>query len=387
MIALRLEVPLGGFNVAPEGPEDGHLVTLQDFPPVEEPIHLESALPPALARHVVEEALSLGRPVRCRLSVESEDGVASLDLPLKVDPEATPDFRLRTPEIAQGLEFVLDARPDGHATLDLDVRYAGLPVDGALSYARFLSALYRKEGTLYLTRLEPEEEKFELLELPLPLDPVGKSEVEDRLRLLEALDEISRATGAGIVYPAQIEDDDLRNVNHVLKAIRSGWVAQRVSDFATPLTPEGVKNLLDLVDQEREVSRAFYQENGSEIRGVLNARAALGPSRWYISGARLYTTRAEMEEWLASKPRQGDSFEARWVPMDDVLAHFFYPEWPKPSLDVVRRNLEAFEEEYGVDSDEFRRAWEAGEPRARGIEEGDIWISFLDAREALEQGN
>ncbi|MCA1716273.1 MAG: hypothetical protein LC781_05205 [Actinobacteria bacterium] len=386
MIA-QLEVPLGEFNVAPEGPEDGHLVTFRDLSPVEEPTHLESALPPALARHVVEEALSLTRPVRCRLTVEGGGETASLDVPLEYDPEAVPEFRLRTPDGTQGIRLVLNARPDEQATLNLDVRYAGLPVDRALSYARFLSALYRKEGTLYLTRLEPEEEKFELLELPLPLDPVGKSEVEDRLRLLEALDEIGRATGAEIVYPEEIEDEDLREINHVLKAIRSGWVAQRVSDFATPLTPESVKNLLELVDQEGEVSRAFYQENGFEIRRVLNVQASLGPSRWYISGARLQTTRAEMEEWLASKPRQGDSFEARWVPVDDVLVHFFYPEWPKPSLDVVGRNLEAFEEEYGMDSEEFRRAWETGEPRARSVEEGDIWISFLEAQEALEQGD
>jgi hypothetical protein len=385
MIAPQLEVPLGEFNVAPEGPGDEHLVTLQDLPPVEELTHLESALPPALARRVVEEALSLARPIRCRLSVEGEDSVDSLDLSLKVDPGSTPDFRLRTPDDAQSVEFVLDARPDGQASLSLNVRYAGLPVERAFSYARFLSALYQEEGTLYLTRLEPEEEKFELLELPLPLNPAGKREVENRLRFLEALDEIGQAIGAEIVYPVKIEDEDLRDVNHVLKAIRSGWVAQRVSDFATPLTPEGVKNLLELVDQEGEVSRAFYQENGFEIRSVLNAQAALGPSRWYISGARLQTTRAEMEEWLASKPRQGDSFEARWVPVDDVLVHFFYSKWPKPSLDVVRQNLEAFEEEYGMDSDEFRRAWEAGEPSARSIEEGDIWISFLDAREASEQ--
>jgi hypothetical protein len=386
MIA-QLEVPLGEFNVAPEGPEDGHLVTFRDLSTIEEPTHLDSALPSALSRRVVEEALSPTRPVLCRLTVEGGGEAASLDLPLEYDPQAAPDFRLRTPDGTQGIRFVLNASPNGQATLNLDVRYAGLSVDRALSYARFLSALCWEEGTLYLTRLEPEEEKFELLELPLPLEPVGKSEVEDRLRLLEALDEISRATGAEIVYPAEVDDEDLREVNHVLKAIRSGWVAQRVSDFATPLTPEGVKNLLELVDQEKEVSRAFYQENGFEIRRVLNAQAALGPSRWYISGARLQTTRAEMEEWLASKPHQGDSFEARWVPVDDVLAHFFYPEWPKPSLDVIRRNLEAFEEEYDMDSDEFRQAWEAGEPRARNIEEGDIWLSLLDAWEALEQGS
>jgi hypothetical protein len=386
MTSIQLQTSPENFNVSSEGPENGGFVARQDLP-TGQPAHLESALPPSLARRVVEEALSLARPVQCRLTVEGESSSVSLDLPLKFDPEAAPGFRLHTPEDSPGVEFVLDARPDRQATINLNVRYAGLPVGRALSYARFLRALYEEEGTLYLTRLEPEELRLELLRLPLPLDPAKKDETEGMLRFLGALDEISQATGAEFVYPAEVEDEDLREVNHVLKAIRSGWVAQRVSDFTTPLTLEGVKNLLALVDQEGEVSRAFYQENEFEIRRVLNAQASLGPSRWYISGARLQTTRTEMEEWLASKPQQGDSFEARWVPVDDVLAHFFYPEWPKPSLDVVRRNLEAFENEYGMSSDEFRQAWEKGEPRARNIEDGDIWISFLEAQEALEQGN
>lgn len=93
-----------------------------------------------------------------------------------------------------------------------------------------------------------------------------------------------------------------------------------------------------------------------------------------------------MEGWLASRPEQADSFEVRWAPVDDALFHFFYHEWPKPSPDTVRRNIEAFEDEYGMTSEEFRRAWDHGEARARGIEDGEIWVSFLEAREALEQG-
>lgn len=386
MAALQLEVSPQSFNISSEGPEDGRFVAREDLPAAQ-PSHLKSALPPELARRVVEDALSLTRPVRSRLTVEGEGEQVSLDLPLEYDPEAILGIRLRTPEGTQGFKFVLDARPDGQATISLNVRYAGLPVGRALSYARFLRALYGNKGKLYLTRLEPEELKLQLLELPLPLDPSGKEDVEGRLRLLEALDEIGRATGAEVIYPAEVEDEDLSNVNHVLKAIRSGWVAQRFTDFATPLTPEGVKNLLDLVEEEGEVARAFYQTNAGEIREVFGTPVDLGPSSWYISGARLQTTRAEMREWLASGSERDDSFEARWTPVDNVLVHYFYPEWPKPSPDVVRRNIEAFEDEYGMSSDEFRQAWEKGELRVRGIEDGDIWISFLDAQEALKQGN
>jgi hypothetical protein len=385
MAVPQLQVSPQSFNVSPEGPEDGQFVSRRDLP-TGQPAHLESALPPELARRVVEEALSLTRPMRCRLTVEGGGDPVSLDLPLKYDPEAAPDFRLRTPDGAQGVEFVLNARPDGQATFNLDVRYAGLPVGRALSYVRFLRALYREEGTLYLTRLEPEELKLELLELPLPLDPAGKGETENRLRFLEALEEIGRATGAEFVYPSEVDNEDLRNLNHVLKAIRGGWVAQRVTDFTTPMGPEGVKNVLDITSREGEVLRALAMTAEWERVNIFDTWVDLGPSTRYVSAARLQTSRAEMEEWSASEPKQGDSFEIRWAPEDGALVHVFYHEWPKPSLDVVRRNLEAFENEYGMSSDEFRRAWDNGEPHARDIEDGDIWISFLEAQETLEPG-
>ena len=386
MTSTQLQTSPENFNVSSEGPENGGFVARQDLP-TGQPAHLESALPPSLARRVVEEALSLARPVRCRLTVEGESSSISLDLPLKFDLEAAPGFRLHTLEDSPGVEFALDALPDGQANINFYVRYAGLPVGRALSYARFLRALYGKEGMLYLTRLEPEELRLELLELPLPLGPVKKDEAESMLRFLEALDEIGRASGTELVYPAEIEDEDLSNVNHVLKAIRSGWVALRVTDFTTPLGPEGVKNVLDLVVQEGEVARAFAMTSQGELYKVFDTWVDLGPSTRYVSAARLQSSRTEMEEWLASEHNEDDSFEVRWVPEDNAMVHVFYHEWPKPSPDVARRNIEAFEAEYGMSSDEFRRAWEKGEPRARSIEDGDIWISFLDAQEALEQGN
>lgn len=386
MTVPQLQVSPQSFNVSPEGPEDGQFVSRRDLL-TGQPAHLESALSPELARRVVEEALSLTRPMRCRLTVEDGGDQVILDLLLKYDPAAAPGFRLRTPDGTQSIGFVLNASPDGKATLNLDVRYAGLPVDRALSYAHFLSALYREEGTLYLTRLEPEELKLELLELPLPLDPAGKGETEDRLRFLEALEEIGRATGAEFVYPSEVDNEDFRNLNHVLKAIHGGWVAQRITDFTTPMGPEGVKNILEITAQEGEVLKALAMTTEWERVNIFGTWVALGPSTRYVSAARLQTTRAEMEEWLASEPKQDDSFEIRWTPEDGTLVHVFYHEWPKPSLDVVRRNIETFENEYGMSSDEFRRAWENGEPKARDIEDGDIWISFLDAREALEQGN
>jgi hypothetical protein len=385
MATPQLQLPSGELNRSPEGPEDGQFVGRHDLP-MGQPAHFESVLPLALARRVVEEALSLARPVRCRLTVEGKGGSVSIDLPLKFEPEAAPDFRLRTPDGMQGVEFVLNARPGGQATLSINVRYAGQPVGRALSYARFLYALYGEGGTLYLTRLEPEELRLKLLELPLPLDPNRKVETEGMLRFLEALDEISRTTDTEVLYPSQVEDEDLSNVNHVLKAIRSGWVALHVTDFTTPLGPDGVKNVLDLVAQEGEVARAFAMTSQGELYKIFDSWVNLGPSTRYVSAARLQSSRTEMEEWLASERGEDDSFEVRWTPEDGALIHVFYQEWPKPSLDMVRRNLEAFETEYGMSSDEFRRAWDNEEPRARDIEDGDIWLSFLEAREALKGG-
>ena len=58
MAALQLEVSPQSFNISSEGPEDGRFVGREDLP-AGQPSHLESPLPPGLARRVVEDALSL----------------------------------------------------------------------------------------------------------------------------------------------------------------------------------------------------------------------------------------------------------------------------------------------------------------------------------------
>ena len=73
MAAPQLQISPENFNVSSQKPEDGGFVARQNLP-TRQPAHLESALPPALARRVVEEAVSLTRPVRYRLTVEGESG-------------------------------------------------------------------------------------------------------------------------------------------------------------------------------------------------------------------------------------------------------------------------------------------------------------------------
>lgn len=390
MNAPQPQVSPENFNVDWDAPDEEGRVVASEGLKVREPAHMEAALPLGLAHRVVQQAVllaSLTQPMRSRLTVEGKDGVASLELPLRVETDAASGLRIETPDSAGGLRFALNVRPDGRGALQFDVRYAGLPLERALSYARFVRALYWDEGLLSLTRLSPTEKRFELVGLPLPRDLAGKEEAEERVRILEALDEISRATGTEFVHPSEIDEEDIRNVNHVLKAIRSGWVALHVTDFTTPMGPEGVRNILDVVAEEGEVLRAFALTSEGERAKIFDSWVDLGPSVRYVSGARLAMPRSELEEWLASERREDDSFAVRWVPEDGALVHVFYREWPKPSLDVARRNIAAFEEEYGMTSEEFRRAWESGESEVRDIEDGDIWISFLDAREALEQDN
>jgi hypothetical protein len=389
MDAPQLLVSPEDFNISREASdEEGDVVVGEDLL-TQEPAHLESALPPELARRVVEEAILLAemmRPVRGRLTVEREGAIASLDLSLHVDPGAMPGLHIETPAGAEGVEFVLDARPDGRGTLRFDVHYAGLPLEQALSYARFLRALYWEKGTLSLTRLEPTEVTFELIKLPLPLDPAAKERTEDMVHLLEALDEVERATATEFVYPSEVDDEDLRNLNHALKAIRSGWIALPVTDFTTPMGPEGVRNILRVVAEEGEVLKALAMTAEWERVRVFDAWVDLGPSVRYISGARLATQRSEMEDWLASNPESDTSFNIRWVPVDDAWVHVFYNDWPKPSRKAIREDIRAFEEEYGRSSDEFRRAWEGGEQWARELEGGDVWITLLDAEGHIRPG-
>jgi len=380
MATSELQVLPENFNLSSEPPEDGRFVVPETLSLGREPAHLESALPPDLARRVVARMVSLARPVSVRFAVEGADVSASLELPLRAEKQ-TRGARLSTPKGAEGIEFVLEFGADGKGRLEFDVRYAGLPLDKALSYARFLSALHSPEGALYVANPEQGEEKrFELFRLPL--DGSRKGEAEDRLRFLEALGEVSKATGAEFVHPAEVEDEDLKNLNHVLKAIRSGWVALPVTDFTTPMNQDGVKNVLDHTAQEGEVLRAFAMTAEWERVEVFDAWVDLGPSIRYVYGARLVTPRSEMEWWLASGSADG-SFDIRWEPVDGARVHVFYNEWPRPSLAAIREDIRAFEEAFGRSSEEFRRAWDAGEGWTREVEDGDAWMTLLDAERHL----
>lgn len=380
MIASQVlpEVLPENFNVSPEAPEEGPFVASEASRLLQGPVHLDSALPREFARHVVERAISSAQPISSRLTVEGKTESISLELTLRVDNSAS-SFRLIS-EGTKGIELVLESDTD-KTNFRFDTNYAGLPVSMALSYARFCRALVWREGTLYLSRVDADEERLELAKLPLSIDPSVEKVEADRIRFLEALDEVGRATGTKFVYPPEVEDDDLRILNHVLKAIRGGWIALLVTDFTIPMSPEGAQNTLDIMQEDRQLR----MDSSSERVRLFDKWVDLGPSRRYVSHVRL-ATRSEMEEWLASGPKLDDTFDIRWEPVGEARVHVFYENWPKPSLGAIHEDIRAFEQETGKSSDAFRRAWEGGEAWAKEIQDGDVWLTLLDAKRHIEHG-
>jgi hypothetical protein len=371
------------FNVSPEAPEEGPFVASEASRLLQGPVHLDSALPPEFARRVVERTMSSAQPIPSRLTVKGKAGSISLELSLRADNLA-PGFRLIS-DGTKGIKLVLESEAGKETNFRLDTNYAGLPISAALSYARFCQALSWREGTLFLSRVDAVEEKLELAKLPLPIDPSIKEVEEDRIRFLEALYEVGKATGTEFVYPSEVEDDDFKNLSRVLKVIRSGWIALPITDFTTPMNSDGIRNILEIVVQKGEVFEGLAMTVAWERHKIFDTWVDLGPSVRHISKARLVTPSSEMEKWLASGPELGDSFKIRWIPVEGAWLHIFYQGWPKPSLEAIREDIRAFEEDLGKGSQEFRRAWETGESWAHEIPDGDIWLTLLDAERHLEQ--
>jgi hypothetical protein len=380
--ALQFEVKPENFHPIPEAPEELRGLSREALSSI-----ARSAVGrAALVRNVPQGVSALGPPMPCRLTVEGPEERVWIDLLLQAFPSETALPRLRTPEGVHNVAFDLTMDPDGRANLSLNVEFVGLPVEAALRFARFLRALYRGRGVVWLHRLESDDEGLELFDLPLPLNPAGADDVENRVRFLEVLNEIGRETGAGFVYPSEVTDEDLRILGRVLEVVRKGWVVDKMIDFSLPMGPEALKNTLEVVKEEGNVLKAMALTSEYERVEIFGVWLDLGPNARYIFAARLVTSLDDMERWLSSKSTPDASFDTRWVPVDDAPLHAFYYEWPKPSPERLRRDLEAFEEEYGMTTDEFRMAWERGDRRVRILEDADVWASLADAERAMKEG-
>lgn len=342
---------------------------------------ISASIPPEIVE--LQEAAT---PVRGALVVSTSEGETRVEMLIQSVPLEGGGMASRFFDEGEVLEFNFLMMPDNQGTINISTHYLQKPLDVALEGALFFDSLTHAPGTLYFEIYEPEFHRFPVAELPLPIPEAFVDQHRDRARLLEALHEVWRETGVEIRYPADTEDDiGLSNLNHVLKAIRSGWVPEWVSSFNTPMAKAEVQTILEELRRNGEVLRAFGFEVPNESYRVFDKQVDLGPSRRYLASARLVTTLEEIESWFSREPATTDHFDLTWEPTDDLPIHVFYFKWPRTSDDSVKRALKDFENVYGYSSDRFRRAWEAGEAWAQEIEDGKEWFSLIQALDELTQ--
>lgn len=329
--------------------------------------------------------VSLPGPIQpYQLAVSGEEPI-SIDVSLQVvhlETTSPRHFVLRTPEGARPVKIEMRVNLD---TLRLNLHYSidlpGHPINEALHYTRFLKALY-SEGTLSIVLLQPESVTIADVPLPIPLEEAQKQDLEWNLQLFENLSAIGEATGVEMTAPAEIGDKDLANLERVNVVLQTGWVRDHVSEFTLPLGPEAAMNLLEYGDN---VIEGLAIASSQEQISLSGNEVDLGPNIRWISKARLETPLPNIQEWLASNPGPEDGFETRWTPIDEAPLHVVFHNWPRPSLERIQEDIKALEHEYGMSWRTFSRLWKQGKPKARRIADGHMWMSLIEARDALKQ--
>lgn len=301
---------------------------------------------------------------------------------IPIDPPNVYD--LETPGTVRGIKLAIRVSANMRGNLEMQTNYTGLDVDKVISYARFANALRREKGMFTVSAyVGPTPLHLATIKLPLPFEEANRTRVREELRFWEAVHEISRETGTKLMCPSEITEEDSRNINVILGAVRNGWVVEWIKDFTIPPTEETAENLVRVIEQEGDVLRAMALVTEHETYHIFGVGIDLGRCMRHVAKARIITPLEEIRRWLALDQEQREDFITRWEPVDGAPLHVIFPEWPKPSVERVRSDLAAFQDEYGMDTDEFRRAWEAEEPRAREVEDGDIWLALSDVERAL----
>lgn len=385
MVAQPIPVAPGVFRAKREEPAQVLDLTEKIRPATELVSVATSSGRPAAKAVPASRTKAVNVPAQCLLTVEHSDGKASLTLPLLSIPIDPPNvYELETPGTVRGLKLAMRVSATGQGNLQLQTDYTGLDIGRALSYAQFVDALKREDGRFTVSAyVKGTPLHLVTIELPLPFEEYDKERSRQELRFWKAVHEVSRDTGKKLVCPPEITEEDLRNLNVVLGAVRRGWVVERLKDFTIPPTQETAENFIRIVEQEGGVFKALALVTEHETYKIFGVGIDLGRCIRHIAKARLLTPLDEIRGWLASEPEQRGPFHTRWEPVDGAPLHMLFPEWPKPSLDRVRDDLKAFENEYGIDTAEFRRAWEDEEPEVRDIEDGDIWLTLSDIERNL----
>ncbi len=334
-----------------------------------------------------------GVPLRHKLEAgrPGSPDYAALEVPLHLGFGQRADLWLWTPEDPRGFRlrlYVEEGDQASRAHLNVGLEPAGLPVAEAYANARFLYALHAGSGRLVFTMLEPRRDSVVVAELPLIKDdPEALAQLEAQLRFLDDLVAVDEATGAGLVYPREpARAEDVRGARRAAEAVRKGWISEPVENVRLVPTAEGAR-ALPLDEGGPEAVLTLTIEDAGPWERLLGRELDLGPRVHWIERARLAPGEAErLRGWLAEGPEPAEGIEVVLAPDGDSPMHVFFAEWPKPSLERVRREIEAFEERYGMRSDEFGAAWKAGREVAWRVEDGEAWMSLLRAREALERG-
>lgn len=328
-------------------------------------------------------------PMQCLLAVEGGAGRVSLTLPMRSTPVDPPSvYEFETPCTVRGLKLYIRVSADGQGALQVETDYTGLDASRALSYARFLDALRWEDGRFTVSAyVKGRPLHLATIALPLPFGEDDRERSRQELKFWEAVHEVSRETGTKLVCPTEITEEDHRNLNFVLGAVRRGWVVERVKDFTIPPTEELAENLIRIVEEEGDELRAMALVTEHERFEIFGAGMDLGACVRRIAKARMLTPLDEIRGWLAADPTQRKTLVTRWEPVDEAPLHVMFPEWPKPSLDRVRSDLKAFEDEYGMDTSEFLEGWEAGAPDARAVEDGDVWLTLASIERAMAERN
>ena len=341
---------------------------------------MSESRPPEMAdaRPVILDAL---------VTLAADTEIGEFQLPMRARVESLGGAnQITLSDEARTLTLTLRFLSDYMVNANITMRYSGQPLDAALASARFFEMLATTLGRLFLESPAPASDRMPMADLPLSIPESDIATHRDRLRLLEALDEIWQETGVEIRYPAEPEAErDLDNLNFVLRAIRGGWVAQHVESINIGMAEADVRSVLAQLGETDEVHRAFVFDLPSESYDVFGERVVLGPSRRYLADARLATPRGDIEGWLGGKPGSQDILPLLWKPVDDIPVHVFFDEWPKSSLESVERQLREFEVVYGTSSSRFGEGWQQREQWARDIPDGKRWFSLIRAREELVQ--
>jgi hypothetical protein len=283
-------------------------------------------------RETVRRATLANPPVLCLLAVDFGDGPVSLTLPMSVDSSGAPrTYLLETPGTVPGLELRMRlSSEDMRAEFSITTDYAGVSVDKVVSYARFAEALRREQGLFKVSRYhEGRPLHLATIPLPLPFDEEDRERARRDLHFWESVHEVATSTGTDLVCPEIVAEEDLRNLDRVLRVIRDGQLEEKVKEFAIPLPPDTVRNLVNTVEREGAVVEGLTLDFPNERQRLFGADIELGRCIRYVPKARLLNPLADMHKWLARDHRPGDSYKIAWMPIDDAPLRAMFPNWPR----------------------------------------------------------